>query len=486
MMKAPVLCTAVAMLAMAGCGGNNRSYKTLPLGVAIDLTAGAQDPSFIQAIQLAEKQVNQAIDNGDDSWDVKFRWYYGDSKNTPALSVEKATDLVRTFGARGLITDSSGSATAVVALEYDADETNDLLVPSICGSCTGAAINNPAATNANAVTELALRNGERWQFRTIMQATAQSRITAQTAVARGDVNGDGNIKFAIYTGSDPGFSVATGNEIRCFIQGAPNFGGTGPAACNNAPNNPYGAGFASSARIEMLTHVFNANPDTQPWSTHINQLTNNINESNSNVVDGVPDAIIMITFASQYAGFVNTYVTLGGTVPLLLFHAFRFPQLLQALGSKAEGQEGISQVRLSSTASGTAFDRAFLDEYGFEAPFRASTYYDAAVVTMLGALKATNDLGFEAATGAAIRDRMPSIAQPGGDIIEASVEGYGHALEHILMGDPIDYDGASGPVDIDANQNVLNRLAQYQVRNRNFVEVAQFDCLANPITCPQL
>ncbi|HZN94471.1 MAG TPA: hypothetical protein VFB81_17275, partial [Myxococcales bacterium] len=79
--------------------------------------------------------------------------------------------------------------------------------------------------------------------------------------------------------------------------------------------------------------------------------------------------------------------------------------------------------------------------------------------------------------------RRTSDVANGGSVIRTGVEQYKAAISLIEAGTPINYEGASGPMDFDANQNILDRLAHYKVADGAFVDVQTFDCVTSS-TCP--
>jgi hypothetical protein len=74
---------------------------------------------------------------------------------------------------------------------------------------------------------------------------------------------------------------------------------------------------------------------------------------------------------------------------------------------------------------------------------------------------------------------------PSGTVVIGGPDGMAAALKLIQDGKPINYDGAGGPQDFDAVGNVKGDYVLYEVRNRQFVDVKRYNCIADP-KCPEI
>ncbi|MHB8875812.1 MAG: hypothetical protein ACYC8T_19160 [Myxococcaceae bacterium] len=88
-------------------------------------------------------------------------------------------------------------------------------------------------------------------------------------------------------------------------------------------------------------------------------------------------------------------------------------------------------------------------------------------------------------TGQQIRDALPRTSVPDGAVIRPGPDEFARAVGLIVQGTPINYEGGSGPMDFDANGNIVDRLALYRAQGGQFVDVAIFDCVLDPL-CPRL
>ncbi len=135
--------------------------------------------------------------------------------------------------------------------------------------------------------------------------------------------------------------------------------------------------------------------------------------------------------------------------------------------------------------------RVFTDDLkaltGQAPAFRDAAAYDAAMTLMLASVHAVKRNGLkdaELVTGAMIRDSMRAINDRKGEPVAAGIAGFARAVQLILEGKPVDYQGASGPCDFDANGDVLAQLARFRVQGQ-FVDVEKYDCVRDR-ECPPI
>ena len=99
---------------------------------------------------------------------------------------------------------------------------------------------------------------------------------------------------------------------------------------------------------------------------------------------------------------------------------------------------------------GKEWDAAFAERYG-DLPIL--TYvketYDAAMAIMLAAEAAGS------VDGAAIRDKLRAIATPPGQTVRATPQGIADAFRLLREGKEINFEGAGGTLDWDANGDLL-------------------------------
>lgn len=458
------LCSILfAGLASACSSSSEESGPTINIGAVLDKTGSIASPSWTDAVNLAAKHANSGLETAGRPF--RFRILSSDSTNTPTVATQRAGELVHSQGARAIITDSSQDDIAVNGLHYDADPANDLNVPIVCMACSSPAINNPASVDpTSASNENTLRNGLGWNFRTLMDTNAQARVAIRLWLGRGtngDVNNDSQFKLGIFA-SDEAFGRG--------------FAGALNTAAHTLHPSP-------SAVVETIYHPAKLDPNTYNWAADVNKLTDLYNEITMRN-DFFPDVVMEVTFPQYAAAFLKSYLVAGQSVGLLHTHASRLSTALRALGALLNNHEGTSHVILDNGVSGDLFASEFKAQTGVAAQFLDSNTYDAAMAVMLATLVATKDLPDPTAvTGAQLRDALKHINEPTGTVIRTGPAEFARAAQLIASGQPINYEGASGPLDFDATQSVQDRIVHWRVENQQFVDEEKYDCVASP-DCP--
>lgn len=446
---------------LGACAPTAATSDALVIGAVVDRSGSNAEPSWGDAIALAERQVNDALKAAGHA-ELSFHVALSDSRNDPATAVERAVHLVRDQGAKALILDTSQNAVAINVLHYDADPGNDLRVPIQCSGCTSGSINNPTAVNMDPVQQAASRNGQKWLFRTVMSTKLVALIIDRDLLKLGtpeaDVNHDGKVKIAVYNG-DETFGNSGANDVI--------------SVARQLQTDP-------PVLIEQRKHPSNADVNTYDWAADLEALTNDRNET-TNTVDGVPDFIVACTFAQYYIPVIKTWRVSGfdqRVSRMAHFHTFRIQSAGNALGAFGNGQEGVSHVLLDSEESGATFARDYMEAFGRPPRYRDSHYYDNAVSLMLATFRAAHALPDpRAVTGAQVRDALPGLADTGAQVVRTGVAALTEAIRALDRGATVNYEGASGPLDYDANQNIKNRLAHYRLVSGQYVDVARYDCV---------
>jgi ABC-type branched-subunit amino acid transport system substrate-binding protein len=455
---------AFAFLACAACKQEAAKTATVNIGQVIDRSGSIATPSWSDAIRLAVGTANQALKQVGQP-ELRFALVDANSGNAPDMARAGALQLVKKQGAKAVITDSSQDDIAIQMLAYDGDPSHALEVPVVCMACTSPNINNPGASDADPVKEAALRNGKGWNFRTTMSDAYQARVLAHMLLAlgnKGDVNGDGRFKLAIYASDDPygrGFSESLKKNV---LQ------------------------LAFDAAVEQIFHDVKAVPAEYKWSADVARLTDRRNES-TGANDGVPDAVVAISFPKFEVYFTKAYLDAKTKVRLMHTHNFRTVRVLEALSTAVDGQEGTSQAVLADGNSARVFTEDLKSLSGQLPAFRDAAAYDAAMTVMLAALHAVKHHQLrdaERVTGAMIRDSMRAINDRNGEPVDAGIAGFARAAQLIREGKAVDYQGASGPCDYDARGDVVAQLARFRVQGQ-FVDVEKFDCV-NDRECPPI
>ena len=450
-----------SLLACAACKEAPKA-STIVLGQVIDRSGSIATPSWADSIRLAVGTANQALKQAGRP-ELRFSIVEANSGNAPDMSRAGALQVV-SQGAKAIITDSSQDDIGINMLAYDGDAAHALEVPVVCMACTSPQIDNPDATDADPVKQAALRNGKGWNFRTTMSDAYQARLLANILASsgrNGDLNGDGRVKLSIYASDDPygrGFSDSLKKNLQDLVPGA---------------------------SVEQLYHDVKAVPAEYHWLADISKLTDKHNE-NTGQNDGVPDAVVAISFPKFEINFTKAYLDSGTKVRLIHTHNFRAARVVEVLSMAVDGQEGTSQAVLGEGASARIFSDDLMAQDGQAPAFRDAAAYDAAMTVMLAALHAVKQNRLQDAsqvTGAMIRDSMRAINDKRGETVEAGISGFARAVRLIDQGKPIDYQGASGPCDYDLHGDVVAQLARFRVQGGQFLDTEKFDCVRDR-QCP--
>jgi hypothetical protein len=298
-----------------------------------------------------------------------------------------------------------------------------------------------------------------------MSDAYQARMVVEMLVhagKAGDVNGDGKFKLSVYASDDPyghGFSNSLKEDVLKL---------------------------APDAVVEQLFHDVKAVPAEYAWSADVAKLTDKHNASTGKV-DGIADAVVVISFPKFEVHFTKAWLDSGSKVRLLHTHNFRAARVLETLSTSVNGQEGTSQAVLGDGNSARVFSEDLKGLTGQLPAFRDAAAYDAATTLMLATLHALHRNKLkdpDQVTGAMIRDSMRAINDHNGEPVEAGAAGFARAVKLIREGRAIDYQGASGPCDYDANGNIVAQLARFRVDGQ-FVDVEKFDCVSSR-ECPPI
>ncbi|MHB8878393.1 MAG: type 1 periplasmic-binding domain-containing protein [Myxococcaceae bacterium] len=457
-----------ALWALASaCGPAKAADLFFTLGADLDRSGSAASATWPAALQLAVKDANAGLarSKGTKFGAVEFRLQLEDHQSDNELARTRALQL-RDFGAKALIVQQAPTSIAVNALNYDADETNDVKMPLICPNCVIPSVNNPAATDSNPDYQAGARDADNWLFRTVMSNAKDAAIQMKivTASNNGDLNSDGKFKLDIYasaSSSHDGFRTAVRK-----------------AALAVRPD----------ALIEdAVRYPFDADPNGYDFRSDMARLVDDINEL-TQTRDAVPDVLVEQGPPAICAAITRAYKLRGDTVRLLHNTNFRNPSVIEQLGDMANGEEGTSMELVSASPAGAFFAEHIAADTGLQATIEDSNFYDSATVLFLAAVAAVQANGLEKPseiTPVQLRDALYKISDksPEATVVYAGPEEFAKAVDLITAGKPIDYEGASGPVDFDAIGDVKTKLVRWVVEARQFRDVDVYDCVSDPL-CP--
>ncbi len=219
--------------------------------------------------------------------------------------------------------------------------------------------------------------------------------------------------------------------------------------CAMYVNNAYGQGL-----VENFQKAYEAGGGKVTAAvSHADQTaaTTYVSELNQCVKDS-PEALVAISYPVGQAqvylkeaieqNLIKTFVFVDGT---------KDDKMFKALGwSSFNGMRGTSPGSLPPADFSAKFDAAYVAEYGslYKVPY-VKEAYDAVIAIALAAEKA------KSTDGTKIRDALRDIGNAPGDPVAPPPEGIKTALEAVRAGKDIDYQGAAGSVEWDANGDVL-------------------------------
>lgn len=234
-------------------------------------------------------------------------------------------------------------------------------------------------------------------------------------------------------------------------------------------NDAYGAGLSDVFRREFealggtVTSVSLYDPATTDFSAEISAAS----------ADS-PDAISLITFDEGEA-LISQMVSAGVTNFDLFVDGNKNQDLIDRIVANVgeellEGKVGTGPSP-ADTAGGAAFDGLYRERLS-EDPFVFTPHsYDALAIIALALTAAgEND-------GTAIRDNIRNVANPDGDIF--TVGELGAAMAAIADGGSVNYEGAAGSQDFDANGDPEGPQGIWTIQGGQIVDTAIVACAAN-------
>ncbi len=217
------------------------------------------------------------------------------------------------------------------------------------------------------------------------------------------------------------------------------------SVCNMFINNAYGEGLSDSFAENFEGtggSISAAVPHESEQATYASEL--------ATCVAGGPEALAAIAYPESAGVFLREAVEAGDVGTFLFVDGTKSTDMLDELGwANFDGTRGTAPSALDLPA-GDAFEASYSAEYGEtpQIPFMREIY-DATYLSALSAEVA------ECAGPTAMRDALRDVANPPGEAISPGSAGWTQATALIADGDAVNYEGAAGPVDLDANGDVL-------------------------------
>lgn len=464
-------------LSLVGCSSAPQlPTKTVKIGAMIDqASAGAADPAFLDALRLAATHVNAALKQSSSATtaSLQFELVFADSANDPKVAVPRAQAQVNDEKVVGLISDGLAVPLDLNRLNYEADESLHLDVPMICTSCTTPSVNDPNyVTDAGAAIQDSYRDPENWLFRTQMINQPLMLVLVRAALARGnngDVNGDGRFKVAM--AHRVGLGRSSADDVKMYA-----------TQLYTGANPPI---------FESVRHPTNADANSYNFAADAVKLTDNTNADDPTDTY-YPDLVVVVTLAGLQGAFARTfhegnYAANNPNLLVLYDGGLRIRPVMTALGSFAEGARGVSALDPANDESGAKFVSDFMAAYTIRPPYNTSLFYDSAVTMMLAAIKA--GVGRDdpsAITPTEVRDSLRKTSEEGGTVTRTGQAELKKAIDLIVAGKAINYEGTSGPVNYDAVGDVRRQGVLWEVKNGMITDTNVFDCISDTTKCLQV
>ena len=223
-------------------------------------------------------------------------------------------------------------------------------------------------------------------------------------------------------------------------------------------NDAYGQGLADQFEASFSTLGGQAvtvphEPEQPSYASEVAQATAND-----------PDVLVAISFPVSAGVYIREAIESGAADTFLFVDGSKSNDLIDAVGAEhLEGMYGTAPEALENTAR-AQFDGDYMAAYNndLSLPFIRESY-DAAVIFALAAEAAGSSDPID------IRDSIRAVSAPPGEEVGPGVDEIKRALELLRDGKQINYQGASGPVDVDENGDVTGAMGIWKIVNGELV-----------------
>ena len=222
-------------------------------------------------------------------------------------------------------------------------------------------------------------------------------------------------------------------------------------------NNDYGQGIRDSVVDRYDGEVVYDNPHDQGQSSYSNVITS-MNDSGA-------DAWLFLTYQTEFATMAQEAYDLGVIEADTWYggDSVKGPNVQEQVPEGViDGMKIIVPSAAVDQDNYQDYESRFKDKYG-EVPTSWSTYTYDAVVTAALAIEAAEEF-----TGTALSEVVRDVTRPEGQ----EVTSYAEAREILADGgspSDIDYQGVSGPIDIDENGDPKALLQIFTVEDHEYV-----------------
>ena len=185
-----------------------------------------------------------------------------------------------------------------------------------------------------------------------------------------------------------------------------------------------------------------------------------------------PDALVVLSYTGQAAVYVREAME-GGYVDEFLFaDGTKGAEWIEGIDGwdALDGSLGTAQGSPGSPAR-EAFESAYSEnlDLPLSHPYMGE-HYDATVLIALAAAKAGSTTD-----SAAIRDALRDVANAPGEVVGPGRDEITRALALIAEGTDINYNGAGGEVEFDANGDVFGTIEIWQIKDGEIQSTGRFE-----------
>jgi branched-chain amino acid transport system substrate-binding protein len=183
---------------------------------------------------------------------------------------------------------------------------------------------------------------------------------------------------------------------------------------------------------------------------------------------GNPDGLYLISYPVDGATIARQWISQGGVPKFLLNDGMNSPEFIKNVGAQhLENAYGTSSGT-NPTPSTDYFMKNYKEFSSIEPSNPAADRaYDAGAIVGLAIAQAGK------ADPAAIKEAIPKILDPNGEVIHAGKEGFAKALQLIKEGKPIKYEGVIGPVSFDQYGDITGPFRLWRIQKGEVTTVGE-------------
>lgn len=241
-------------------------------------------------------------------------------------------------------------------------------------------------------------------------------------------------------------------------------------------NNAYGQGLS-----EEFAKAFTKLGGTVTQNVVYNPSQASYRSEVNKALSPAPEALFLIGYPGDGTTVAREWISAGGAQKFLFPDGLESQPFINDVGAKYMASVHGTAAGSVKTPSLATFQTEFQKKFG-ELPTQAyiPNAYDGAVIIGLAMEYA------KSAHATAIRDSIRKVTDPNGTKIYAGAEQLKEAAKLIAEKKPIQYVGASGPLQFDANGDIAAPMVVWsvvngKVQNTGMVTVDQIDALRKKI-----